>query len=309
LRIISFLRRTSTPCGTRASTEAERGDMMDSLVTTAWLSGELGANDLRVVDATYFTSLPGEAPRDAAAEYEAAHIPGTVFMNLGELRDTDSNLPMTMPAATKFASRMQTLGLGDGSRIVLYDNSPLHTAARAWWMLRSFGVHEVAILDGGLARWQSEGRSTANGKESLRHRHFTVWADDSRVRTLDQMKANIDSGAEQVLDARSTARFSGEEPDPRPATDAGHIPGSKNLPYGRLFDTDGSWKRGDALKAAFEAAGIDVSNPVVTTCGSGITAAVLSFGLHLLGNDAALYDGSWSEWGGDRTTPKAVGAV
>jgi thiosulfate/3-mercaptopyruvate sulfurtransferase len=282
---------------------------MDSLVTTEWLVGELGANDLRVVDASYFTALPGEAPRDAAAEYEAAHIPGAVFMDLAELRDTASDLPMMMPSAEKFASRMQSLGLGDGSRIVLYDNSPLHTAARAWWMLRTFGAHDVAILDGGLAKWQDEGRPTATGKETLRHRHFTVWADDSGVRTLDQMKANIDSGAEQVVDARSAARFTGDEPDPRPATHAGHIPGSKNLPYGALFNADGSWKQGDALKAAFEGAGVDVSKPVATTCGSGITAAVLAFGLHLLGNNAALYDGSWSEWGADRTTPKAMGAA
>jgi len=282
---------------------------MDSLVTTEWLAGELGANDLRVVDASYFTSLPGEAPRDAAAEYEAAHIPGAVFMDLAELRDTGADLPMMMPSAAKFASRMQSLGLGDGSRIVLYDNSPLHTAARAWWMLRTFGAHDVAILDGGLAKWQAEGRATNSGKESLRHRHFTVWADDSGVRTLEQMRANIDSGAEQVVDARSAARFSGEEPDPRPATHAGHIPGSKNLPYGQLFNADGSWKQGDALKEAFSAAGVDVSKPVATTCGSGITAAVLAFGLHLLGNNAALYDGSWSEWGADRTTPKAMGAA
>ncbi len=282
---------------------------MDSLVTTEWLAGELGANDLRVVDASYFTSLPGEAPRDAAAEYEAAHIPGAVFMDLAELRDTGADLPMMMPSAAKFASRMQSLGLGDGSRIVLYDNSPLHTAARAWWMLRTFGAHDVAILDGGLAKWQAEGRATNSGKESLRHRHFTVWADDSGVRTLEQMRANIDSGAEQVVDARSAARFSGEEPDPRPATHAGHIPGSRNLPYGQLFNADGSWKQGDALKEAFSAAGVDVSKPVVTTCGSGITAAVLAFGLHLLGNNAALYDGSWSEWGADRTTPKAMGAA
>jgi thiosulfate/3-mercaptopyruvate sulfurtransferase len=283
--------------------------MMDSLVTTAWLASELGANDLRVVDATYFTALPGDAPRDAAAEYEAAHIPGAVFMNLAELRDTGADLPMMMPSAAKFASRMQSLGLGDGSRIILYDNSPLHTAARAWWMLRAFGAHDVAILDGGFARWQAEGRETASGTEASRHRHFTVWADDSGVRTLDQMKANIDSGAEQVLDARSAERFTGEEPDPRPTAAAGHIPGSKNLPYGKLFDAKGSWKQGDALRATFEGAGIDVSKPIATTCGSGITAAVLAFGLHLLGNNAALYDGSWSEWGADSSTPKAMGAA
>ena len=279
---------------------------MDALVTTEWLANELGASDLRIVDATY---VDAATARDAAAEYEAAHIPGAVFMNLGELRDTDSDLPMMLPSAEKFASRMQSLGLGDGSRIVLYDSSPWHTSARAWWMLNTFGAHDVAILDGGLAKWQAEGRDTATGKEQLRHRHFTVWADDRNVRTLDQMKTNIDGGSEQVLDARSAARFSGEEPDPRPATHAGHIPGSRNLPYDQVFHADGTWKTGDALKAVFEGAGIDIDKPVVTTCGSGITASTLAFGLHLLGKDAALYDGSWSEWGADRSTPKATGAA
>ena len=281
---------------------------MDALVTTEWLAAEMGASDLRIVDATYFANFPGEAPRDAAADYEAAHIPGAVFMNLGELRDTDSDLPMMLPSAEKFASRMQSLGLGDGSRIVLYDNSPHHTSARAWWMLRTFGAHDVAILDGGLAKWQAEGRETASGKESLRHRHFTVWADQKNLRTLDQMKANVDSQAEQVVDARSAARFTGEEPDPRPATHAGHIPGSKNLPQGQLFNADGTWKTGDALRQAFTDAGVDLDKPMVATCGSGITAAVLALGAHLVGKDMPIYDGSWSEWGADRSTPKAMGA-
>jgi thiosulfate/3-mercaptopyruvate sulfurtransferase len=279
---------------------------MDSLVTTDWLANELGANDLRIVDATYFA---GFGDRNAAAEYDAAHIPGAVFMDLGEIADTSSDLPSMLPTPEKFASRMQSLGLGDGSRIVLYDNSPFHTSARAWFMLRTFGAHDVAILDGGLAKWQAEGRETASGKEQLRHRHFTVWADDKGVRTLDQMKANVDSGAEQVLDARSTARFTGEEADPRPATHPGHIPGSRNLPVGQIFNEDGTWKTGDALRSAFEGAGIDLAKPLVTTCGSGITASALAFGAHLLGVEAAVYDGSWSEWGADRTTPKATGAA
>ena len=279
---------------------------MDALVSTEWLAGELGASDLRVVDATYF--LPSDG-KDAAAAYEAAHIPSAVFMDLAELADTSTDLPMMLPTPEKFASRMQSLGLGDGSRVVLYDSSPYRTSARAWFMLRTFGAHDVAILDGGFAKWQAEGRETASGKEQLRHRHFTVWADSKGVRTLDQMKANLDTGAEQVLDARSAARFSGEEPDPRPATHAGHIPGSKNLPVGELFKPDGSWKRGDALRATFEGAGIDLAKPLVTTCGSGITASVLAFGAHLLGNEAAVYDGSWSEWGADRSTPKAMGAA
>ena len=279
---------------------------MDSLVTTEWLANELGANDLRVVDATYFA---GFGDRNAAAEYDAAHIPGAVFMDLGEIADTSSDLPSMLPTPEKFASRMQSLGLGDGSRIVLYDNSPFHTSARAWFMLRTFGAHDVAILDGGLAKWQAEGRDTTSGKEQLRHRHFTVWADDKGVRTLDQMKANVESGAEQVLDARSAARFTGEEADPRPATHPGHIPGSRNLPVGQIFNDDGTWKTGDALRSAFEGAGIDLAKPLVTTCGSGITASALAFGAHLLGVNAAVYDGSWSEWGGDPSTPKATGTA
>lgn len=279
---------------------------MDALVTTEWLAQELSAPDLRVVDATFFAT---DTSRNAAAQYEAAHIPGAVFMDLAEIADLNNPLPTMLPSPEKFASRMQSLGLGDGSRIVIYDNSPYHTAARAWWMLRTFGAHDVAILDGGLAKWQAERRALASGKESLRHRHFTVWADDSGVRSLDQMKANVASGAEQVMDARSKARFEGTEPDPRPATMPGHIPGSKNIPYGTLFNDDGTWKRGDALKAVYDAAGIDLSKPVVATCGSGITAAVLVFGAHLLGANAALYDGSWSEWGADPATPKATGAT
>ncbi|UUL81805.1 3-mercaptopyruvate sulfurtransferase [Sphingomonas qomolangmaensis] len=280
---------------------------MESLVTTEWLANELGASDLRVVDATWFMPEPGG--RDAAAEYEKAHIPAAVFMDLGELRDSTSTLPMMMPPAEKFASRMQSLGLGDGSRIVLYDDAPLKTSARAWFMLKAFGAHDVAILDGGLAKWKAEERELSSGKETLRHRHFTVWEDRKDLRDLEQMKANVDSGAEQVVDARSAARFTGEEPDPRPATHAGHIPGSRNLPISAILNEDGTYKDRQAIKAAFEGAGIDTTKPIVTTCGSGVTASVLAFGLHLIGNKAALYDGSWSEWGADRTTPKAMGAA
>ena len=283
---------------------------MDALVTTQWLANELGASDLRVVDATYLDAASG---RDAAGEYEREHIPGAVFMNLGELRETDSPLPMTLPREEKFASRMQSLGLGDGSRIVLYDNSPWRTSARAWWMLTTFGAHDVAILDGGLAKWKEEGRELASGKETLRHRHFTVWKDAKAVRTLDQMKDVVaqigEGGSAQVLDARSAARFTGEEPDPRPATHAGHMPGAKNLPYTGIFNADGTYKTGNALRAAFEEAGIDLDRPVVTTCGSGVTASTLAFGLHLLGKESALYDGSWSEWGADKSTPKVMGAA
>lgn len=277
---------------------------MDALVSTDWLDKELGAPDLRVVDATWL--MPGEG--DAAAAYEQAHIPGAVFMDLAELADSNTSLPNMLPPAEKFASRMQSLGLGDGSRIVVYDQSPYKTAARAWWMLRTFGAHDVAILDGGLAKWKAETRATESGKPNVRHRHFTAWNDAKGVRTLAQMKANVGTRAEQVVDARGAARFAGHEVE-RQGVTPGHIPGSKNLPYGELFNADGTYKSGDALKAAFDAAGVDLAKPIVTTCGSGVTASVVLFGLHLLGKDAALYDGSWSEWGADASTPKETGAA
>ncbi|SDA17296.1 sulfurtransferase [Sphingomonas sp. NFR15] len=277
---------------------------MDSLVSTEWLAAELGAADLRIVDASYYLA---EHKRDARAEFAAAHIPGAVFLDLAEVADTASPLPTMLPAPEKFASRMQSLGLGDGTRIVIYDASPVRSSARAWWMLRHFGVRDVAILDGGFSKWRAEGRAVESGEPAPRHRHFTIAAIRDDVRDLAAMRANIDSGAEQVLDARSASRFTGEEADPRPGVAPGHIPGSKHLHYATLFNADNTWKTGDALRAAFDDAGIDLAKPLVTTCGSGITAAGLLFGAHLLGADGALYDGSWSEWGADPATPNATG--
>lgn len=279
---------------------------MDSLVSTEWLAGELGASDLRVVDASMF--LP-EHHRDARAEFEAGHIPGAIFLDLDELRDLDSDLPAMLPSAEKFASRMQSLGLGDGSRIVIYDDSPIRTAARAWWMFTLFGAHDVAILDGGLVKWKAEGRDVETGKATNRHRHFTVFKDEANLANKDDVKAALDSGT-QVVDARTAGRFAGEEPEPRPGVTPGHMPGAKNLPYSRLYNEDGTWKQGDALRAAFADAGVDPEKPMVTTCGGGVTAAVLAFGAQLLGNkDVKLYDGSWAEWGSDPATPKATGAA
>jgi len=277
---------------------------MDSLVSTEWLDAELGAPDLRVIDATYFLPNMG---RDARAEYEAAHIPGAVFFDIDEISDSASPLPHMLPSAHKFASRMQALGLGDGNRMVVYDNSPLHSAARAWWMLRSFGAQHVALLDGGLQKWTAEGRPLAAGREQRRPGHFTALLDADAV--VDRPAMLSLAGAE-VVDARSPARFAGAEAEPRAGLAAGHIPGSRNAPQSGFFNPDNSWKRGDALRAVFDSAGVDLARPMVTTCGSGVTAAVVLFGAQLLGKkDVRLYDGSWSEWGADPATPKATGAA
>lgn len=278
---------------------------MDSLVSTEWLAGELGAPDLRVIDATMF--LPN-AGRDARAEYEAGHIPGAVFLDLDEVADTANPLPHMLPPEHKFASRMQSLGLGDGNRFVIYDNSPLHSAARAWWMLKAFGAHYVALLDGGMRKWTAEGRPVESGKPQVRHGHFTPSLDTKAVVDKGEVSRILHDGVHELVDARWAARFAGEEAEPRPGMASGHIPGSRNLPQGELFNPDNTWKRGPALREAFDAAGVDLGKPMVTTCGSGVTAAVLLFGARLLGKeDVRLYDGSWSEWGADPATPKATG--
>jgi thiosulfate/3-mercaptopyruvate sulfurtransferase len=280
---------------------------MESLVTTEWLQAELGASDLRVIDATLF--LPGD-PRDARAEYEAEHVPGAVFLDLEEVSDSSNPVPHMVPPEPKFASRMASLGLRDGQRFVVYDNSPLHSAARAWWMLKSFGAHYVAILDGGLGKWKSEGRPLESGRPQIRHGHFSPSLDSGAVADKAFVTGLLGGGSHEVVDARGAGRFAGDEVEPRPGMASGHIPGSKNLPQGQLFRSDGSWKRGDALRAAFDSAGVDLAKPMVATCGSGITACVLLFGAHLLGKeDVKLYDGSWSEWGADPATPKATGAA
>jgi thiosulfate/3-mercaptopyruvate sulfurtransferase len=277
---------------------------MDTLVSTEWLEAELGAPDLRVIDATFF--LPNSA-RDARSEYEAAHIPGAVFFDIDEISESASPLPHMLPSEHKFASRMQSLGLGDGNRFVVYDNSPLHSAARAWWMLRSFGAHYAALLDGGLQKWRAEGRPLADGREPHRHGHFTAFLD--RAAVVDK-QAVLALDGEEIVDARSAARFAGADAEPRPGVAPGHIPGSRNAPQSEFFNADNTWKLGDELRAVFDAAGVDLARPMVTTCGSGVTAAVILFGAQLLGKtDVRLYDGSWSEWGADPATPKAQGAA
>lgn len=279
---------------------------MDELVTTAWLAEALGSDGLLLLDASYTATLPGTPPRDPLAGYREAHIPGARFLDLDALADPDSALPSMLPPRERFGERMEALGVGAARQIVLYDAGPHHTAFRAWWVLRMFGV-TAAVLDGGLAKWRAENLPLASGDEAPVAAPFVPGEPLAAVRTLAEMRDNVERGAEQVVDARSSARFTGEEGDPRGDVAAGHIPGSRNLPSATLFAADGTFKRGAALEAAFAAAGIDPARPLVATCGSGITAAILVFGAHLLGHQAALYDGSWSEWGSDPATPKALG--
>lgn len=281
---------------------------MDILVSTDWLGEQLGATDLRIVDASLF--LPG-TPRDPAAEYEAAHIPGAAFLDLPTLADADDPTPGMLPSDTLMTARLQALGINADSRIVVYDNSPTHSAARGWWMLRAYGVGAaVAILDGGLPRWVAEGRAVESGVPQITPGNAVARLDRGVVRTKADMLANVGSGAAQVIDARGKGRFTGEEAEPRPGMASGHIPGSLNLPSSTLFDAGNRMKAGDDLRAAFVQAGLDFDRPVITTCGSGVTAAILLAGLESLGKtDVTLYDGSWSEWGFDPATPKATGGA
>ncbi len=274
----------------------------ESLVSTDWLAEHLEAPDLRVVDATWY--LPSQG-RNGRAEYEARHIPGAVFFDIDEIADTGSDLPHMLPSPEKFAARVRKLGLGDGNRIVVYDQHGLMSAARVWWMFRVFGHRDIAVLDGGLPKWIAEGRPTEDRLPQPRERHFTARYNHPMVRDLGQMKSNLSGRHEQVVDARAAGRFAGKEPEVWPGRRSGHIPGSFNVPYTDLLDpANKTVLPGDAIAARFRKAGVDLSRPIVASCGSGVTAAVLAFGLHLVGHkDIALYDGSWAEWGRPGDTP------
>ncbi len=275
---------------------------MPALVSPEWLAEQLGDADLRVVDATYH--LPGTG-RDARREYEAHHIPGALFFDIDEICDRTGNLPHMLPDEATMSAKAGSLGLGDDTRVVVYDGLGLFSAARVWWMLRAFGHLAVAVLDGGLPRWTSEGRAVESGSAAARPREFTARLDRTLVRAFEQIRANVESGTEQVIDARSIERFRGLEPEPREGLRRGHIPGSKNVPFTALLDAS---KLGllppERLQAVFAAAGVDLDRPLVATCGSGVTACVLALGLHQLGRrEVAIYDGSWVEWGGRADTP------
>jgi thiosulfate/3-mercaptopyruvate sulfurtransferase len=277
---------------------------MDELVSTEWLARQLGEPGLVVLDAS--AHLP-DARRDARAEFAAAHIPGARYLDLDGLKDPTSPVPAALPTAEQFAARMSALGIGNGDRVVIYDDSAVRTSARAWFIGRLHGL-DVAILDGGLGKWRAEGRPLESGDPAPGSGQFVPRAGDGAVRTKADIAANLSSGSEQLVDARGAGRFTGAEPEIRPGMPSGHIPGSRNLPFAGVLKADGTFKDEAGLRAAFADAGIDLDRPVVTTCGSGVTAAVLLFAMHLLGKrDVALYDGSWSEWGADPATPKATG--
>jgi len=277
---------------------------MDDLVTTDWLARTLGEDDLAIVDCSLF--MPADQ-RDPAAEFLSAHIPGARYLDIGAVADRSHPAPHMLPSAADFGAAMVALGVGRDDRIVVYDNSPLRTAARGWFMLRHFGAGRVAILDGGLQKWRGEGRPLESGPASPRTVRFDAQAADGDVVSKDRVLAGVDM---PLVDARGRPRFEGSEPDPRPGIAAGHIPGSRNLPYAALYREDGTFKSNAALRAEFAAAGIDPAMPFVASCGSGVTANSLLFAARRLGGRGQkLYDGSWSEWGADPATPKQLGSA
>lgn len=276
-----------------------------TLVSTDWLAQHLADPDLRILDGSMF--LPGSG-RDARAEYADRHIPGARFFDIDDISDHRSALPHMAPPPEKFVSRLRALGVGDGHQVVVYDSQGLFSAARVWWLFRLMGQENIAVLDGGLPKWLAEGRETEDMPPVIRDRHMTARLQNHLVRDVTQVAAAVKLGDRQIVDARAAPRFRGDAPEPRPGLRAGHMPGARNVPYTSLLAADGTMKPAAELRAVFADAGVDLGQPVITTCGSGVTAAVLSLALERLGKaDHALYDGSWSEWGASAALPIATG--
>lgn len=274
-----------------------------NLVSTEWLADNLGR--VVVVDATYH--LPHLA-RDARTEYEREHVPGAMFFDIDKIADAKSTLPHMLPAPAEFARAMEAIGIGDDDMVVAYDTYGIMSAARAWWSLRVFGHDKVAVLDGGLPKWRREGRPVESTRAQPRAARFTPRPRAALVRAKAQVLANVASHAEQVIDARAAGRFAGTAPEPRAGLRGGHIPGSRNVPFNELIGTDGTMKPADEIRARFAAAQVDPAKPIVTSCGSGVTACVLALALDRIGAPTvAVYDGSWAEWGLPGDTPVATG--
>ncbi|KIC24778.1 MULTISPECIES: 3-mercaptopyruvate sulfurtransferase [unclassified Leisingera] len=276
-----------------------------TLVSTDWLAAHLKDPDLRVLDASWYLPQQG---RDAKAEYEAAHIPGARFFDIDEISDNRSDLPHMVPPVEKFMSKLRAMGVGDGHQVVVYDGAGLFSAARVWWLFRLMGQTNVAVLDGGFPKWQAEGHPVEDLPPVIRDRHMTVRVQNHMVRDVTQVSAAAKLGDHEIIDARSAERYRGDAPEPREGLRAGHIPGSRNVPFGQVLKADGTMKDADGIRAAFEAAGVDLNKPAITSCGSGVTAAILSLALERIGKtDHSLYDGSWVEWGAFPTLPVATG--
>ncbi|HET7605744.1 MAG TPA: 3-mercaptopyruvate sulfurtransferase [Sphingomicrobium sp.] len=275
---------------------------MDSLVSGEWLAQRLDNRDLVVLDSSWHMPASGRSGRE---EFLEAHIPGARFFDIDALSDATNPAPHMLPNEAEFGAAMERLGIGRDDGIVVYDNSPLRTAARGWFMLRHFGARQVAILDGGLHKWLAEGRPIESGEPKQRRATFAAEPRDEVVTKQDLLAGEFRS---PLLDARGKGRFEGTDADPRPGVEPGHIPGARNLPFSALYNEDGTFRSNEELSRLFAEAGIDPAQPFVASCGSGVTANSLIFAAHLLGNDSTrLYDGSWSEWGADPATPKALG--
>ena len=272
------------------------------LVETDWLEAHLDAPDVIILDGNWY--LPND-PRDPYEEYLQARIPGAIYFDIDEISDKSSSLPHMLPSPEQFSSQMRRMGIGDGMRVVVYDAQGMFSAARVWWTFRAMGNEDVAVLNGGLAKWNAEGRPLEDGPPPKRGvRHFTSRRNAELIRDRDEILKVIDDGLEQIVDARAADRFRGEAPEPREGLRSGHIPGSLNLPYPELLNSEGTLKPAAELKKIFEQAGVDLSKPVANSCGSGVTASILALALAIIGHrHVSVDDGSWSEWGADESLP------